>query len=396
MAIKDNILQDALKSEIRPKKTTLYSRMKLLEPVDTNLLIDRQQSDNKPATNSKQTGNKTDNKAETNSKQTDNAKSGNFINWQQTGYTTDNKTDNKAETNWPQSDNKVATKTSFFSLVGLQRAILLAVYQVCKISRSHITDPLTLEFIAAQVKTDTKSAKTTLQRLEKKGGIIRVAFKNGRGGWTKYKIPDYLYNEILNLETVNKLATNWEQNGNKLATQPTTQPTTMASSSSNINNKNTTTNELITLSSEWEEIELGKLHKHNVRFGKEHIIQLFPYLKKHTAFDFQESIDAFVYDIEHGYVNQRKGLLNLFIGSIRNGTLYISSYYVSPYQQKLNDMVELAKQKSEQTFLTWVEENQETISKQLEAQSLSLAIDFRHRGKESLVWIKQHIFLKKI
>jgi hypothetical protein len=335
MAIKDDILQDALKSEVRSKKTSFYSRIKLLDAVDVSSLSNQQKSGNILETNSKQSSIETENKLPTNRQQSDNINQSNLANWKQTGNTTDNKSENKLITNRQQTENESVVKTSFFSLVGLQRAIVLVIYQTCKISRSHTTDPLTLEFIASQVKTDAKSTKTTLQRLEKKGCIIRAGFKNGRGGWTKYKIPDFLYNEMLNLETINKLTTKWQHSENKVVTQLATELTTTNASSSSLNIKTTTTSDAITLSNEWQKIDIEPL----VEFGftQTHLTQIAQQGKLSTEI-VQNSIYAFAFDLKHN--NKGKTLktdaVNFFMGILRNGKPYAPpSNYYSPQEEAM-------------------------------------------------------------
>ena len=128
-------------------------------------------------------------------------------------------------------------------MVGLQRALIIFIYECCKTAGSRTTGSLTLEHIGSCLQTSSGSVKTTLQRLESKGLIIRRSFKNGRAGWSKYELPENPYRELLQIETGNKLTTKWQQTDNKLGTQPTTEPATSPSSSSrylNISNKSTT------------------------------------------------------------------------------------------------------------------------------------------------------------
>jgi len=117
----------------------------------------RQQNDDKVTT----TTNKTSNKSITKWQQSDNKKLIENRKWKQSGSTTENTIDNKLVTNSKQTINKLETEYSFNTLVGLQSAIMIKIFDICKTSRSHITPPLTLESIANTVNTDKKTVKTT-------------------------------------------------------------------------------------------------------------------------------------------------------------------------------------------------------------------------------------------
>ena len=120
-------------------------------------------------------------------------------------------TEHKQNTNRTQhyiKKHKPATKIHFSSLVGLQRTLVIFIYNECKIARSNTTESLTLEHISKTINTATGCIKTTLQRLESKGFIERTEYKNGRGGWSKYSIPHQQFQEILQYETNNKPTTN--------------------------------------------------------------------------------------------------------------------------------------------------------------------------------------------
>jgi DNA-binding transcriptional regulator PaaX len=70
------------------------------------------------------------------------------------------------------------------------------------------------------LKHSPRVIRTTIQRLEKKGCIRRIEFKNGRGGWTRYELPESIYHEVLRSETSNKPATNPQQSGNRTGNKP--------------------------------------------------------------------------------------------------------------------------------------------------------------------------------
>ena len=120
--------------------------------------------------------------------------------WQQSGNKAVAETGNKVVTKWEQTGNKLVTENretgnttgnkvvttfSFSSLVGLQKKILLFLYESCKAARSKITNPISLEHLSDSLKSSIGSLKTTIRRLENKQLLTRVEYKNGRGGWSK-------------------------------------------------------------------------------------------------------------------------------------------------------------------------------------------------------------------
>ena len=310
----------------------------------------RQQSGNKPTTNRQQTDDKPTTK------------------WQQTGNTnifssenrqqTDNRTDNKVTTNRQQTDNKPTTQiVPVAEVVGLQKATLILLDYECKKARQRITPPLTLEYLSSQLKTTTGSVKTTLQRLESKGNILRVNHKNGRGGWSQYELSDQSYRELLliesenrtlpsfeveNKETDNKPTTKWQQSGNKVTAEPTTAPP----SSSYINNTTTTSDadfEKKNLPEEWGMIDVLPLQE--IGFTQTHVMQLHK-SGKLTPEEIQGSIKYFSFDLQNNSKGEKiKGSsLNYFMGILRSGAPYSPpENYESPEAKAMKLYVERTK-----------------------------------------------------
>ncbi len=143
-------------------------------------------------------------------------------------------------TNWRQTRDKLETNLSFSSLVGLQRTLLLFIYDSCVQNQSGCSQPITIDHFISIAQTTVTSIKKTIQRLVEKGFIFRDSFKNGRGGWTIYRIEKSVFQELLQHETRDKLRTNWRQTRDKVGTQLETQLETSLSSQSvsNFNNTN--------------------------------------------------------------------------------------------------------------------------------------------------------------
>jgi len=230
-------------------------------------------------------------------------------------------------TNLDQTQNEVRTNEGFLSLVGVQAKMIQFIYNICRAKGTRTTDPVTISQLANACKTTPASAQVTTRRLMKKCVLIRASFKNGRGGWTRYELPENIYSELFNLETQNKLETNQEQSQNKARSQPGTESRTTGSSSNseNLNLKNQTTN--TDLSEDWLEIITPQSIK-DIGFGRSQLIQVS---KKGqlSAEDLQKSLDQFSYDLENQAIHPRTGPLNYFMGIVnKNGVAYISESYL--------------------------------------------------------------------
>lgn len=298
-------------------------------------------------------------------------------------------------------DKKKGKLDTFSSLIGLQREIVYQIYEECKISRSKVTKPLSIEHIAEHCNSTISSVKKSIQRLESKNIIIRVDYKLGRGGWTKYELPENIYSDIIHNEYNTKNKKFKKNNGDKIETL-VDKKIAKSSVDTILKTDNFTEN---SISHEWSEINLSDLHSRNIHFGKSQINQLFKYLSKYSAFEFQESIDGFVYDIDHGHIKARRGYLNFLIGIIRNGGLYYSAHYVSPERKIILEQIKIIEdRKKEQAeyqqiqedekFQNWLSENYEKIYTLVDKQSTALGIDFKCGGTESRLWVRNHLYGK--
>ena len=117
--------------------------------------------------------------------------------------------DFKPTTKQPQTSFKTDCKlASFLKLVSLQKNLMIIFFQDCKKNGSRITEPFTLDYLFSLTNKPIKSIKSSCYRLENKMLVNRYQFKNGRGGWTRYEIPETVYREIYQLETDCKLTSN--------------------------------------------------------------------------------------------------------------------------------------------------------------------------------------------
>lgn len=242
-----------------------------------------------------------------------------------------------ANTNRTQSEHKLNTRNSFSTLVGIQRKIMLFLYENCKTTRNKETESLTLEHLANQLDIRAGSVKTTLRRLQTKNFIKRITFKNGRGGWSKYEVPGNLYSEIMQLETEHKLNTNRAQTEHKTDTELGTKlNTSVPSSSGNYIYKETTTGDTqYQLPTEWRNLDIEQLN--NIGFTKNHLVQI-ALQNKLSVQTVQDSIYAFAFDLQEN--NKAKSIkgdpINFFMGILRNGRVYtFPSNYESPQDKAM-------------------------------------------------------------
>jgi len=248
-----------------------------------------------------------------------------------------------------QTPSKPNPKISFSSLVGLQRNILLTIFSSSKTSRTKTTEPLTLEFISNEAKTTNKSTKTAIQRLIKKGFMKTEEYKNGRGGWCKFSIPDFLYQELLNLESYSKLTSNPIQTPFKVPSQPHPQPTPTALNNNNnyINNITTTTERDVVKETgeEYKKIDFSFLSE--IGFGITQISQLAEL--KILPDLIQESINHFAFGLKHNEKTKEiPNPLYRLMGVLRKGNVWTEDNYESAQDIAMREYIERLEREKEQ------------------------------------------------
>jgi predicted transcriptional regulator len=249
---------------------------------ESNLLLTKSKlSEDKVATN----GEKSRDKVETNRLQsrdkveTDREKSRDKVetNFEQSRDKVETQPRTILETKWRQTEDKVETKVPLSALVGLQRKMVIFLYQSCKAARSSVTSSLTIEHISKSCETSASSAKKTLQRLEQKQILRRAEYKDGRGGWTKYEVEKDIFQDLLRAETEDKLETKWRQTEDKVGTQLETQPRT--SSLGSIGSINILNTKLTNSDPSWKNVNLYSTEKYGIHAGTiSRIQQLCPAL----------------------------------------------------------------------------------------------------------------------
>lgn len=261
------------------------------------------------------------------------------------------------------SYTKLYTKLSFSVLSGLQKEVLIFLFNECKKQRAEVTPELTPKHLANQLNVCFSSVRTTIQRLIEKGFISREEFKAGRGGWSKFRFPEELYKDLYHLEM--------EQ---KLNTKPNTETNTTPSSSSIYinNNINTTTNQddnfLKKLPDEWQAIDFDDLSEYG--FTEAHLFDIARAGKLSPDF-VQDALYRFAWDIQNNRTGEyRNGLIGFIVGRLVKGGSYTSRSddYIHPtiraekefQERKLREIEEIKRLKQERLNL----EIQEWIASQ--------------------------------
>lgn len=228
----------------------------------------------------------------------------------------------------------------YFSLSLLQRKIVLFIFDNCNFSRNKKTSPISIQQIASNCNTTVLSAQKTIQRLVKKGVIIRFQYKQGRGGWTRYLLPDSIYQEIIYTENQNKLRTNLGHNSDKPQTEPETHLRTSSSSSSS---KDILLKTTTTMSDEFSSIDLEPLF--DIGFSKAHLAQIATRTTLSVEI-IQDSINAFAFDlkINNKAKTLKKSPLDFFMGILGKGNPYTPpENYETPKQAAMRKYIEYKK-----------------------------------------------------
>jgi predicted transcriptional regulator len=220
-----------------------------------------------------------------------------------------------------QSEAKVEPKQPLSMLIGLQRNVLLYVYESCRAEGAKISAPISIENLATALRTTVSAARKATQRVEQKGYVTRAKYKDGRGGWTQYSIPDGIYNALLLEETRAKVEPKLSQSKAKVEPElePQLRPKLSSSSGSDLDLKTTKTSESDdALPENWAVVDTTLLSE--IGFTQTHLRQLHR-AGLLTPEEAQDSIYAFAFDLEvNGKAKRLNGSpLNFFMGCLRRG-----------------------------------------------------------------------------
>ena len=242
------------------------------------------------------------------------------------------------ESKLSQSAAKVEPKTTFSSLVGLQKNILVYVYNSCRERGSKTSGPIAISNLELTLNSTKSAVRKAIQRLEEKQCLKRASYKDGRGGWSEYLIPDATYSAILFNESRVKVESNISQTRAKVGTEvePELRPSSpIVVVSSNSNN---TTNTGGLISDEPCFVIPAELS------GKVSRRQLseFVLAGKISESDLQLSLDAFAYDLKNKLVSTKhtSNPVALLIGAIKNNGSYNSAKFIEALKSEMKPFIQ--------------------------------------------------------
>jgi DNA-binding transcriptional MerR regulator len=255
-------------------------------------------------------------------------------------------------TNRESISNQKVTTSSFKELVGKQLIIVVAIFNDIKFSNSNVSNPISLSYLAKISQTTCKTAKTSTQRLVKKGVITRVEGKRGKGGWVRFSIKESIYNEMLQSELVtikepigNQLVTNWGANK-----EPNREPKPSSSNSSIINNTNTTEEEK---NESWLDDMQTPDNLKQLGFGLKNIKQLKERFNIEPE-EIQRGMEAFAFDISLGELERLKkrgvqSVIGYFFSAMKSGGYNsVNAGFLTSEERAEKDMLERLEAKKEQ------------------------------------------------
>jgi predicted transcriptional regulator len=224
---------------------------------------------------------------------------------------------------YKQTGSKLVAKTGFQELTGIQKNLVEIIYQSCRRNGEKISSPTSVDYLSSALQTSAGTIKNAIIRLVRKGVLSKESFKNGRGGWTQYRLLEGTYQDLLQHESDSKVIANYEQTGSKVVAQLVAQPVASSPSSSSYIINTTTTREgdgwnLISIPSSLKEIGCGSSQ-----------IQQLANLGMLNPLDVQESLEAFAYDLDAGKVRSQGSKLGFIMGILRKSGKYVSDAYLA-------------------------------------------------------------------
>jgi len=248
----------------------------------------------------------------------------------------------------------------FSELSELSQTILNILYESCLETLSQTTSKINISYLSEATLSSKKTIKRTIQRLSSIGIIQKDSFKDGRGGWTKYKINQYTYHQIRQKSDVKSSDKSDVKSGDKVTSQLATNLPSSSISFNNIN-KELTTNEYPfnpadvpgqqqlgpQFDSDWQNIDISPLQ--TIGFTNHHLSQIFTKneLKPKQV---QDSINAFAFDLNENQRGEKikTSPLNLFMGILKGGNPYNPpKNYESDEDRILREQVEAEREKLE-------------------------------------------------
>ncbi len=245
-----------------------------------------------------------------------------------------------------QSGTKVAPNVSLETLAGLQRNSLIFIYESCRIFGSKISPPIQIKNLAESIKTTVAAARVAVQRIEQKGFVRRYEYKDGRGGWTKYELPDEIYSQLFFKESSIKVASNLDQSSIKVAPEPAPEPAPSSSSSSrDLSLKETTTTQM-SVADELGLLDLSQLREFGITVETfKRSVQLHPTVSIEALSDLAFRLsELFRNPKERAKIQNARGFVIKLVEQLAGGITPLDHIETS-HERLMREYAILAKQK---------------------------------------------------
>ena len=263
-----------------------------------------------------------------------------------------------------KSGSKVVAKSTFFQLAGLQKNLIKIFYFSCKTNGQKTTKPLSMQYLKETLKTSIGTLKNAVRRLIIKGFITKHSFKDGRGGWTQYKLENFVYTELLENESGSKVVAFKGESSSKVVAQVVAQVVAdrPSSSSSNLNTTTTSVNK----TDKNGYLDVVKIPEEIKKIGfRETQIEQISKIGKLSVEELETSLEHFSFDLGEGHIRAKTNPLNMLMGILRHG-VYTSSEYLKEEETALENELrglrerkkrrdDLLKEKQELLFEEWLE-----------------------------------------
>ncbi len=326
-------------------KTSLEEKIKPITPGNVTDNDSDSVSDNNQVTNKIQ-DNETDNNQVTPTQHIDNIK--------------DNELDNSTDNVLDNLESTVFLTDRIRKLTGIQKKIFFYVIDLCSYRGQLQSNPILTNDLAEIANCSFGSAKTSLIRLINKKLLIRKKGQASKGGHILLAITKEIQTAALHAQrfNLNKYKDHHTGNVTDNILNNVTDNKLLTSSSIYINN---TTTKNIDLPEDWLKINVAPLS--DIGFSSTQIKQLYTQALS-TPEIIQESINHFSFGLKNNPKLEEKyrDPLNVLMGVLRKGGVWIENNYESPQDIAQRQIIEQKKIERERR-------------RQLEEDALKLALE---------------------
>lgn len=241
-----------------------------------------------------------------------------------------------------KSGLKVGQNQDISQVIGLQKNLLNFIFNNCVNNGSKESPYYSSGHLAHYLEVSNDSIKSAIRQLRIKGLLEKIDFKDGRGGGSKFLIPDLIYRDLLS-ESRLKVDQKQVASGLKVGLEVGQQVGQSIPSSSSINI--TTTNYK---AGALAKIELTEALT-SLGFNQGHIEQLLRDSSL-TPEEIQNSLSAFAFDLGFEDVKRKvRSPIGLIMKLLKNGQAYISEKgYESEEDRLYRELIERADKKNEE------------------------------------------------